>query len=489
MPNFVLYNLCTAPNQALFRNLRNRVNRVCKSLKKQYYLDKIEQLKTGNPSHWWKNIKLLCHMQTKSAENCFDNIMYNAQTVEVQCLPDVINNFLVDVTCDIPALDVTTLNKLRMNLGPLPDEYVVDVCNKLFKVKLNKAVGPDGISNKLLKHLPDVLGPPLTAIINCSLRQGAVPDVWKLSRVTPIPKTFPACNVENDIRPIAVTNVVAKIAESFVSKHFNSSFDEITDSNQFGCVRNRSTTQALLKFMHELFKASDSTANIIRILFVDFSKAFDLIDHNVLMHKFISNGLPSHIISWSMDFVLHRKQYVQVGGNCSSILTTHAGTPQGTLAGPNNFKLLINDLTFDQEYIKYVDDTTVLSVSTNPQDSSLQAAADHLVEWTQCNSMVVNEQKTKEMLIYFGTKVDPTTIQKIRINDKDIERIKTFKLLGVIISNDLSWDAHVDYILGKVAKRFYFLIQLVHAGVRDSDMITIFCSIVHSVLEYACPVT
>jgi hypothetical protein len=189
-----------------------------------------------------------------------------------------------------------------------------------------------------------------------------------------------------------------------------------------------------------------------------------------------------------MDFVLHRKQYVQVGGNCSSILTTHAGTPQGTLAGPNNFKLLINDLTFDQEYIKYVDDTTVLSVSTNPQDSSLQVSADHLVEWTQCNSMVVNEQKTKEMLIYFGTKVDPTTIQKIRINDKDTERIKTFKLLGVIISNDLSWDAHVDYILGKVAKRFYFLIQLVHAGVRDSDMITIFCSIVRSVLEYACPV-
>jgi hypothetical protein len=91
-------------------------------------------------------------------------------------------------------------------------------------------------------------------------------------------------------------------------------------------------------------------------------------------------------------------------------------------------------------------------------------------------------------LIYFGTMVDPATIQKIRINDKDIERIKTSKLLGVIISNDLSWDAHVDYILGKVAKRFYFLIQLLHAGVRYSDMIPIFCSIVRSVLEYACPV-
>jgi hypothetical protein len=106
-----------------------------------------------------------------------------------------------------------------MGLGPLPDEYVVDVldvCNKLFKVKLNKAVGPDGISNKLLKHLPGVLGPPLAAIINCSLRQGIVPDAWKLSRVTSVPKTFPVCNVESDIRPIALTNAVAKIAANFV---------------------------------------------------------------------------------------------------------------------------------------------------------------------------------------------------------------------------------------------------------------------------------
>jgi hypothetical protein len=108
-------------------------------------------------------------------------------------------------------------------------------------------------------------------------------------------------------------------------------------------------------------------------------------------------------MSWTTDFVLHRKQYVQVGSNCSSILTTHAGTPQGILAGPNNFKLLINDSTFDQKYIQCVDDTTVLSASTNRQDSYLHAVVDHSVEWTQCNSMVVNEQKTKEMLIYFGT--------------------------------------------------------------------------------------
>ena len=80
-------------------------------------------------------------------------------------------------------------------------------------------------------------------------------------------------------------------------------FDEFTDDNQFGCVHNRSTTHALLKIMHELFLASDSSQNIIRVLFVDFTKAFDVIDHNVLFNKFVNGGMPEHVVVWSLDFL------------------------------------------------------------------------------------------------------------------------------------------------------------------------------------------
>ena len=94
-------------------------------------------------------------------------------------------------------------------------------------------------------------------------------------------------NIESDLRPNAVTNSLTKIAEKFVSRHFNEYFDEFTDDNQFGCVRNRSTIH-----MHELFLASDSSQNIIRVLFVDFTKAFDVTDHNVLFNKFVNCGMP-----------------------------------------------------------------------------------------------------------------------------------------------------------------------------------------------------
>ena len=102
--------------------------------------------------------------------------------------------------------------------------------------------------------------------------------------------------------------------------------------------------------------------------------------------------------------------------------------------------------------------------------------------------MRINESKTKEMLIYFGSKCISDDIQNITINSIDIERVVTFKLLGVVFSNDLSWTEHVDYILKKVSKRMYCIHYLTRAGIKEADCVTIYSSIIRSVLEYACPV-
>ena len=124
---------------------------------------------------------------------------------------------------------------------------------------------------------------------------------------------------------------------------------------------------------------------------------------------------------------------------------------------------------FDLNYAKYVDDTTVVSISTDPYNLDLQHSANKLIDWTQNNRMTVNETKTKEMLIYFGTKFSHNTVPFISVNGKEIERIESFKLLGVVISSDLSWQPHVDFILKKAAKRIYFTHYLVRADIRDKD--------------------
>ena len=165
----------------------------------------------------------------------------------------------------------------------------------------------------------------------------------------------PNSQAENDIRPIATTCPIYKIAETCIDKFFTEHFNLVLDENQFGSTRGRSTTLALIKFSSMLFEASDDCFNFILILFIDFSKAFAVIDHNVLLKKFADYNFPTHVVLWSLSFLQDRKQFVKIGDLFSDVNVINAGrpTPHGTRAGPNNFNLLINDLPFDLPYIKY----------------------------------------------------------------------------------------------------------------------------------------
>ncbi len=237
-----------------------------------------------------------------------------------------------------------------------------------------------------------------------------------------------------------------------------------------------------------LFSASDNSANIIRVMFVDFAKAFDLIDHNVLMRKLIEYDFPPHVTAWSLSFLQGREQFVKINNCLSSVAILNSGCPQGTLSGPNNFKVLINDLRFSLSYIKYVDDTSVVSVSDDFNDNSLQVALIDLADWCKINSMRINAVKTKEMAVCFGKRFDVSALPSLSIDGSTIQRVDCFKLLGVYFNSDLTWQHHVDYILKKVSKRIYFMYLLMKAGVNSSDAVSVYCSLIRTVLEYASPV-
>jgi hypothetical protein len=127
-------------------------------------------------------------------------------------------------------------------------------------------------------------------------------------------------------------------------------------------------------------------------------------------------------------------------------------------------------------------------VSQDPKDHSLQTAADGLSDWCRENSMRINTKKTKEMLLHFGNRCDRNTVIPLTINGESIERVSTFKLLGVVFSSDLTWSNHVSYVLNKISKRYYIIFQLYRIGTAQSDIVLIYCAIIRSVLEYACAV-
>jgi hypothetical protein len=153
----------------------------------------------------------------------------------------------------------------------------------------------------------------LASIFNSSLREGYLPTLWKTANVIPLPKKHPPRAIKSDIRPISLTPIVAKTFESLVLEFVSSIITDKIDPNQFGSLPGTSTTDALVGMLHEWYSATDKPNNYIRILMLDYSKAFDLINHQILVKKLLDIGLPPHLVRWMAAFLVDREQRVKIG--------------------------------------------------------------------------------------------------------------------------------------------------------------------------------
>ena len=185
---------------------------------------------------------------------------------------------------------------------------------------------------------------------------------------------------------------------------------------------------------------------------------------------------------------LDRKQRVKLSCDCvSEWEAVPAGVPQGTKLGPWLFLIMINDLSVaDTTLWKYVDDTTLAESVSKNETSCMQSCVDELVRQSEADGFQLNESKCNELRISFSS--SPRTVDPITINDKQIEVVSSAKLLGVLISDDLKWNVHVNHICKKTATRLYFLKQLKRAKVSPKDMLLFYTTCIRPVLEYACPV-
>ena len=177
-----------------------------------------------------------------------------------------------------------------------------DVENRLARINIYKAPGPDGLPSWLLRDFAPFLCQPLAAIFNASIREGYVPPIWKSAEVIPAPKTSRPRSIETDLRPISLLPCAAKILESIVG----------LDPNQFGCRKHRSTTHTLVAMLHA-WQSTLDRGGAVRALLVDFKKAFDSVNHNLLLQKLRDRNVPHCLIKWFFSYLQRRSQRVRVG--------------------------------------------------------------------------------------------------------------------------------------------------------------------------------
>ena len=260
------------------------------------------------------------------------------------------------------------------------------------------------------------------------------------------------------------------------------------DKMQFGALKGTCTTHALISMVHDWLRATDDSRNknYVHIVLLDYAKAFDHVDPNILVNKLDNLGIPDPLVRWAEAFLMNRKQRVKIGQCTSSWLEVWGTVPQGTLLGVLFFLCMINDLTTECTGIKYVDDTTIYHTSSDPSDTTLQKSVDTAIDWSKQNSMKINATKTKDMLISFAK--ETPKVSNVIVDGEEIERVSECKLLGVILNNRLSWHDHIESMMKKANTRLHFMFQLKRTKLPADEIIKVYVTLVRPLLEYACQV-
>lgn len=381
--------------------------------------------------------------------------------------------------------------QLRDTTPPLPS--IGQVKNCLKHLNPRKATGVDKIPAWILKRFCEDLAPVIHNIVTASITQCKYPSQYKHALVSPVAKVGNPCDIENDFRQISVLPQMAKVIEK-IQLQLN-----ITDlkikNNQHAFTSGRSTVSALISMTQDWYNATDNSQSGrkgVHAIFIDFRKAFDLVNHSILLEKLASMNVNKSFWLWIKSFLTGRTQQVNLHGILSSTQPCPSGVPQGSVISPSLFNVHINDLEdavpslINIDTCKYADDCTQYQVVERGTCSIMQEAVNGLNRWAERNKMVLNPKKTKDMWICFTESIPEPP--RIRIGDEEIERVDSFKLLGVLCQNDLKWNGHVDQIIRKANKSLYHLRLCRKSQLPTEVGLTTYISKIRPVLEYASPI-
>ena len=212
---------------------------------------------------------------------------------------------------------------------------------------------------------------------------------------------------------------------------------EIIDPSQFGTIPNLSTTQALISMMHTFASATDGTGAALRIVLLEYRKAFDLIDHQILLDEILSLLMPRGVARWVCDFLSNRFQRVKLSSDCFSEWgAIPYGVPGGTKLGHWLFLLMIDGLNPpDAPSWKYVDDTTLAAVVQRNGRGHTQKTVTDVEKWSNVNKLQLNADRCQEIIIDLAEEMHEC--DTITVNSQELELVSSAKVLGVTISNSL----------------------------------------------------
>ena len=431
----------------LYRQLRNQVNSQIKLAKSKYFQDSVITTK-DKPSELWKTLnELTSRKKSETSPSCI--ISEDKIITDQKSMATILNEYFTSIGSKLADKIKSTLqSKPHPPLTNLPSSFEFEEVDESFVhqelsfLKTNKATGLDQISAKLLKDSASTIASSLTKIFNASLALQTFPDIWKRRKIIPLFK----CNdptAPNNYRPITILPTLSKITERIVHTQIYKYLQEhkLITSEQFGFRPNLSTNVALTQVTEEILYNIKNKLNTCAV-FIDLRKAFDTVDHTLLIRKLKHIGLSEAVINWFSSYLSLRTAVTSINNITSSPKPVTVGVPQGSILGPLLFLIFINELPQCLKHCKsilYADDTLIYYTArteTELQDK-LNEDLNSLYQWLNNNLLTLNYEKTKFMI--FANKKQPTLASTVDIciQTKKILQEKSLKYLGVTLTSDL----------------------------------------------------
>jgi hypothetical protein len=465
-----------------FKILRDR----CKALEKdcyRAYINTVEDSLKDNPKMFWSFIK------SKSSSNDLpssmkygDNVLNTGQSICDTFSAYFHSNFLANsssltIPCSLSSVpSVTDINNIVIDI-----EEVIKVLSTLDP---SKSAGPDFLPALFLKNCAKTVATPISILFKKSLAQNTVPSIWKRAFVTPVYKKGSKVNVTN-YRPISKLCIVSKVFEKIVYKQLYAALQQSFGPSQHGFLRGRSVASNLVLLNEHLTVAMDRGYQV-DVIYTDYSKAFDRIQHELLIQKLQMIGVGGDLLRWLSSYIDNRSQAVVVKNYISGWLTAPSGIPQGSLLGPLLFAVFINDIEKcfkTSQLLCFADDMKILaSISTTDDTRLLQEDLVRLDNYCLRNHLDLNASKCS--VVTYSRKRNLVLVDYM-LSNVVLKRETVIRDLGVLHDHKLVFDSHINNIISKASRALGFIMRSSRDFRHAKTLKILYCSLVRSHLEYA----
>ena len=480
------------------RQIYDKLKKFCKShvdkAKKKYYNKFFDQHKENSKKQWQMINSLLNRKSAKTSPiklSNDDGSVISTPSSVAEKFNDYFSNIAPKIKAEISSRTTFDPGGMQSSLpNPSPNSIYIKPVSvsevqgviNLFK---NKATLDTKIEPLKIASSCDNFTTVLAKVINSSFDQGKFPQELKIAKVVPIHKGGTTTDVSN-YRPISLLASFSKVYEKVMHNRVINFLDKhnLLCDNQYGFRAGRSCEHALLNAKDTILSTL-SKKQIALLLLIDFSKAFDLVEHPTLLRKLEHYGIRGQALNWFRSYLSDRKQFVSVGSSHSSTKPISFGVPQGSILGPLLFIIYINDLPQISElakFIMYADDANILIIGNSLDEvySKLEFLCAALIKWVDNNGLALNLKKTNYMIF---SRQRSLNYQDVVISGVTIERKTEARFLGVIIDEKLSWVQHIAAVKMKMSRYIGLMYKLKKHLPLDARL-QIYHSFVQSHLNY-----